>query len=120
MTVTQEHLEQWRALADAATPGPWRGDTDRGELKYAVLGGDRELVIKVDHKNAESGFVGDNGENDGAFVLAARTAVPALLAEVERLRAENAELHSENEMLRVLLEIPRRDAPLDAPSSQPC
>lgn len=71
-----------RALAEAATKGPWEAYTvpqTRTEAPYiAVEVGETEVRI--------ARFEG--GHYDAAFIAAARTAVPALLDEVERLRAE--------------------------------
>lgn len=66
--ISDEQAAEWRELADAATEGPW--DTDR-------------LFIAHNH-----------AAEDAAFIAAARTAVPALLAERERLTAE-AERHKD-------------------------
>lgn len=82
--VTPLDLDAIRALAEAATPGPWRvGD-----------GGDYfewEVVIAPHLPTLELSESADGAE-DAAFIAAARTAVPALLAEVDRLRGENAQL----------------------------
>lgn len=67
--MTDEELAQIRAREAEATPGPWA-------VSYAV-----------------DGHIGLEGTvADAAFVTAARHEVPALLAEVERRRAENAEM----------------------------
>ena len=55
--MTQQELDALKALADAATPGPWLPSTNSRE-----------------------------------HFAAARAAVPALLAEVERLRVELADV----------------------------
>lgn len=80
-----------KRLAEAATPGrnfdrlPMAG----GGLKYECTGDDGSLVLKVDHKNDEWGFVGDNGQADEEFFLACTpAAVLALIAENERLSGE--------------------------------
>lgn len=104
-------IEKLEAAALAATQGR---NFDRlpeagGGLKYECTGDDGSLVLKVDHKNDEWGFVGENGEADEAFFLACTPAavlelianykssqkhwenesnnVQALMAEVERHRA---------------------------------
>lgn len=85
------NYSELKRLAEAATPGrnfdrlPMAG----GGLKYECTGDDGSLVLKVDHKNDEWGFVGDNGQADEAFFLAcAPSAVLALIAENERLSGE--------------------------------
>jgi len=88
-----------KALAEAATPGRVhdRLDSCGGGLKYECFGDDGSLVLKVDHKNDEWGFVGDKGEADEAFFLACTpAAVLALIAENERLRADYAALATFN------------------------
>lgn len=86
-----DHSELKR-LAEAATPGRNfdRLLTAGGGLKYECTGDDRSLVLKVDHKNDEWGFVGDNGAADEEFFLACTpVAVLALIAEIEGLRAQH-------------------------------
>lgn len=75
--ITQEQLEQWRALADAATPGPWELK-NYGKSVYLAGPAIEDIIGRIQfHAGA-----------DAAFIAAARAAVPALLAEVERLTAE--------------------------------
>lgn len=111
-----------KRLAEAATPGR---NFDRlpiagGGLKYECTGDDGSLVLKVDHKNDEWGFVGENSAADEEFFLACTPAeVLALIAdldearngmkhscairlkkEIERLEGERDQLKAENEALR--------------------
>lgn len=82
-----------RARAEAATEGPWCTD-------------DWEIYQGAEYMPGLSRWVGETcrGHVDGfpqdradaAFIAAARSDVPALLAEVDRLRAER---HSTNEAL---------------------
>lgn len=86
MTIDKEKL---KALAEAATPGRHydRLESAGGGIKYECTGDDGSLVLKVDHKNNEFGFVGDRGEADEAFFLACSPAtILGLLAEIERLK----------------------------------
>jgi len=87
--ITDEQLQEWGALADAATRGPWStiskftGPYGEGVGGTAIIGAyDSEwidLTIAVcPPRNAEMA--------DAAFLVAARTAVPALIGEVERLQ----------------------------------
>ncbi|MDG9858520.1 ead/Ea22-like family protein [Pseudomonas nitroreducens] len=82
-------LTKLKELAERATPGR---NFDRlpsagGGLKYTCTGDDDSLVLRVDHKNGEFGFIGPKGEEDEAFFLACTPkAVLELIAEVERLR----------------------------------
>lgn len=79
-----------KRLASLATPGR---NFDRipaagGGLKYECTGDDGSLVLKVDHKNGEWGFVGDNGAADEEFFLACTpAAVLELIDENKRIKA---------------------------------
>lgn len=83
------YTNKLKELAERATPGR---NFDRlpsagGGLKYTCTGDDDSLVLRVDHKNGEFGFIGPKGEEDEAFFLACTPkAVLELIAEVERLR----------------------------------
>jgi hypothetical protein len=74
-------LDAIEARAAAATPAPWSrgGNADPGEVIY----GEGGTLISV-------GWEGDGGvirpETDGEFIAHARQDVPALVAEVRRLR----------------------------------
>mgnify|MGYP007046915951 CR=1 FL=1 len=82
-------LDKLEALAEASTPGPWK-DGKNGGIKMVVSdpiatpgGGWRQM-------RADIGTAGgvNNEEADAAFIVASRTAVPTLVAEVRRLTAE--------------------------------
>ena len=77
--MTPEQLAALKALADAATPGPWEEVAESGE--WWITGPDiyNDAVMTT---NAS-----EISQADADFICAARAAVPALLAEVERLRA---------------------------------
>lgn len=88
--MTDEQLAALETMAAAATPGPWTtgiwftgpcGEYNGGTVVY----GDGR-TIAVFHQDYQSSSDYDNAE----FVAAARAAVPALVAEVRRLRAELA------------------------------
>lgn len=90
-------LTKLKDLAERATPGR---NFDRlpsagGGLKYTCTGDDDSLVLRVDHKNGEFGFIRPKGDEDEAFFLACTPkAVLELIAEVERLRSALTELRS--------------------------
>jgi len=70
-------LDELQRLCDAATPGPWKfGD---GYAWFTVDGPDGREVC-------ETGDATDAAHHDGAFIAAARDALPKLIAEVRRLR----------------------------------
>jgi hypothetical protein len=71
--LTNDELAAIRARVEAATPGPWR-------THIYPMG--ESTIYGVGTCGA--------GPEDLAFIAAARTDVPDLLAEVERLRAELA------------------------------
>lgn len=84
--------QEIRAREQAATPGPWESD---GAEIYGTLGG----VLMIDLWVGETLDI-DNQEQsnaDAAFIAAARSAVPVLLAEVDRLRAQVVELEAQAE-----------------------
>lgn len=84
-------ITKLKELAERATPGR---NFDRlpsagGGLKYTCTGDDDSLVLRVDHKNGEFGFIGPKGDEDEAFFLACTPqAVLELISEVERLRKD--------------------------------
>jgi hypothetical protein len=86
MTIDLEKLE---ALAEMATPGPWRGDRFDGTVKYDIVAGDYpngkyEIVCRGDNGN-NFGFM-KAGDED--YALAANpAAILELIAEVRRFRA---------------------------------
>lgn len=69
--MTPEELASIEALANSATPGPWRVDHS-GDVVY-----DEPYVGVV-------GVAENLSEDDAAFIAAARQAVPTLVAEVKR------------------------------------
>lgn len=81
MTITAEQLEEWRKLASWATDrGEWRvmhGAKGRHFVGYTGADGHDILVAQALLRNERA---------NAAFIAASRTAVPALVAEVERLR----------------------------------
>lgn len=91
---TQEQRQQWRELADAATPGEWM-------LGYTCGWADGAPYTNVNVETIDATIAGlgeqDECTADAAFIVAARAAVPALLADVDALTAER-------DVLRRLLE----------------
>lgn len=65
--MTHDELQAIKARAEAATPGPWTFDIEDWK------------VVNAESQHASS-------EEDWQFIAHARTDVPALVAEVERLR----------------------------------
>lgn len=87
--MSQLDLEAIKARAEKATPGPWGGPWDAGD----------ELLIETkDHASFICALSTDdeeertkNGHGNATFIIHARDDVPALVAEVERLRGLDAE-----------------------------
>jgi hypothetical protein len=72
--VTTEQLTEWMRLADEASPGPWNGDDVWASGYIHGANGD-DVADGVPVRNIP-------------FIVAAREAVPALVEEVVRLRAQ--------------------------------
>lgn len=80
--MTNEEITRLRALADAATPGPWKRDVSELDV-FAVDRGLPQTIVSAN----DYGISVQQTMCDIAFIAAARTAIPALLDEIERLRA---------------------------------
>lgn len=107
MTITDEQLKAWKTLADEATDDEWivmPCFTDGGAGLWDV------------HAPKAEGMVGMYHEKyDAEFIAASRTAVPALIAEVERLQSELINVvgdrsHLEQELKRSQDEVTRLEA----------
>jgi hypothetical protein len=100
--MTGEELAAAKALADEATPGPWYTvDSPWGDSTWVnALSEDPHggvFVCDCKSSTAEYDDLGDNEdlyrpENNAAFIAAARQLVPALLAHIAAVEAENAAL----------------------------
>jgi hypothetical protein len=95
--LTPEQIQEWKRLADAATPGPWRHRHVEPLAKWGVSVNEVEApesdacwIAKV--LNHEHCIRTKPGDQNAHFIAASRSAVPALCDEVERLRAENDRL----------------------------
>lgn len=76
--LTDQQLADIRQRAEAATPGPWHLDEDDAEIWSA----DHSMVADI--------WEPTHASMNGEFIAHARQDVPALLAEVARLRAQLA------------------------------
>jgi hypothetical protein len=81
--LTPETLAELRRLHETATPGPWYHDENEDFVYTRDEFGDADGEIRCDT---------DCDEADAAFIAATRNALPDLLDEIERLRAENGRL----------------------------
>lgn len=98
MSITDAQLDEWERLAEQATPGPWTfgrelhgnqvGETwfpfDKGHELFPPSQEECGLDFQPGGPVA---MVSDGEFANTPFIAAARTAVPALVAEVRRLRA---------------------------------
>ena len=92
MTV-QPTRDQLRALADAATPGPWEQVNDHRESRVIATGGEHWLWI------ADTGSVDSpQAQNDAEFIAAARTAVPQLLDQLDQAEHRIARLEAQTDI----------------------
>lgn len=83
--MTPAELAAIRERAEAATPGPWterRNDDEDNDFLYSIDGADGQPIVKAD-----CGVYPPDKE-DATFIAAARSDVPALLDEVERLERD--------------------------------
>jgi hypothetical protein len=84
--------ERDRAICEAATPGPWielgRNVPESGIVATADYISKIAYIERADETEDPAQF---NARADAAFIAHARTALPAYIEEVERLRAELAE-----------------------------
>jgi hypothetical protein len=89
--MTPEELQAIRDRVAKASPGPWT--TEQGEYSgrnwplglSGQYGNDVTVFLTTDHVHA-SEMYGD-AATDGDFIAHARTDIPALLAEIDRLNA---------------------------------
>jgi hypothetical protein len=102
--ITKEQLAEWRELCEKATEGPWAWEAigemvngyvlglacdENGELVEGYIEDDPDAITDPiirrsmigEHEAATCNY------GDPEFIAAARTALPALLDEVERLRS---------------------------------
>ncbi|NMP22222.1 hypothetical protein [Sulfobacillus harzensis] len=88
--ITNEELERWQALCDAATPGPWSWDG------LDLVGGQEpnKSVIPRVAPDAYGEWYANWAKDDVRFVATARDAMPALIAEVRRLRGQQAQIQA--------------------------
>lgn len=83
--MTNDELQAIKARAEAATPGPWTTGAGKinGETRELVIAPNDDVIVAI----AYGGFGNpvDRTTEDRTFIAHARTDVPALIAEVERL-----------------------------------
>lgn len=99
---TQQEMDDLRRAAEAASPGPWKGDRFDGTVKYALLAADGTPVINGDNGNSNCGPFGIVNEEDERYLKAAHpTAILALLALIDAQNKRIAELVEDNKELHI-------------------
>ena len=84
--LTEEQLAAIKARAEAATPGAWGIE----HVERRIWAGSERVCFLFGQDRRQN-------ENNGVFIAHARKDVPALLAEVERLRAAVGRLREREE-----------------------
>lgn len=94
--MTPEKLNEIKARADRATPGPWTLDEDYRDKE--ITGGVENTYLDSRTGKRRLAYIWDTdtkaGKNDAEFIAHARTDIPALLQVIEILQAENQMLVS--------------------------
>lgn len=80
--ITDEKLEELRVLCDMADKGPWYAWTSPGGIEMVNTGMDRAPTINMNY-NRKGGKAVANAD----FIVAARTAMPELIRELQIVRA---------------------------------
>lgn len=78
-------FDELKKLAEAASPGPWKGDRYDGTVKYELLDANDNTVIRGDNGNSDAGPFGIAGQDDEKFILAAN---PAAILELLAIQAQ--------------------------------
>lgn len=124
--LTPARLEVIRARADAATPGPWHSEAAKDAFVDQVWAGKGTDALR-----ALARVSGPN-PNDASFIAHAREDIPALLAQIDRLRTQvrflleqvrrkDAESGAGNRALAGFLAEPTPcDLPNDCDGYEPC
>lgn len=86
--LSDERLAEIKARCEAATPGPWKRIVDRGgETAISIVKKDEIIGHGFAILNPQDEF-NETVFTDSDFVAHSRADIPALVAEVERQRAE--------------------------------
>lgn len=81
--LSEEYLAEVQARCEAAPPAPWRVDNENTDLQRWVT--DATGLMEINF-----GYRGNSNQAEARFTAHAREDVPALLAEVRRLREVEA------------------------------
>jgi len=91
--ITREKLAEWQALCEKATPGPWT--TGYHEIKQYCgqnistfeVGAEKDMCWIAKVQEHHSCINTAEGNVNGEFIAASRTALPEAIAEIAKLRA---------------------------------
>jgi hypothetical protein len=92
--LTDDELAAAKALVDAATPGPWSAANGKGSACVRTEDRATSCAIYLNVRTCEVDECVERWHRDAAFIAASRTLVPRLLAEIARLRVQNAALRN--------------------------
>lgn len=95
MSISDELVAELENLARSSTFGRVydRLNSAGGGIKYHCYGDDGSIVLQVDHKSGDFGFIGPKGEEDERFFLACKPEIIlSLLAEREHLKRDSERL----------------------------
>ena len=98
--------EKLRELLAAATRGPWHVEADPGST-CAECGEDCDTEAALIRSTATTGgvalvMVDDRAQSNAALIVEAVNALPSILSDLDRLRAENAEMRKVVEQARTV------------------
>lgn len=101
-------LDAIEARCDAATPGPWRDDETDNNGQRLIFGDNADdWIALLPHQCVESIRV--ERDRDAAFIAHAREDLPALVAEVRRVRPRHARLEAAIVLYRRAMDAVRDD-----------
>lgn len=84
--MTDDEIKRAKELCEAATAGPWRAANGTGSASVVCEAVGVHCAIYINVRTCEVDECVRRWQADARFIAAARTLVPRLIAEVERLR----------------------------------
>jgi hypothetical protein len=91
-------IAESKAICDRATPGPWERqgpfEKSRSDHGWRGIAGSTMVMVGRDKMKPYP-----QAENDAAFLIHARTALPTALAELERLQHELIDANLKSEVM---------------------
>jgi hypothetical protein len=114
--LSEERLAEIRARLENATPGPWEWEGTDGSLSLLKAGEDRMVlaVSRCDSCWKSQGRCWHPVDEDAVFIAHAPEDLAALLAEVDRLRAERKQHNRAATVAQRGVRVPLVDLPAEA------